>query len=240
MKKILEKYKNYAKSRATKYNCILGYSGGKDTTYTLWAMVRKYGMKPLVVTADHGFRLTKEAEWNLMEIPKMLDCDHLRFTPGNALRNALCHKGSEINGDFCWHCHNGVMTLTARLSKQWDVPLVVWGEPSAEYQTDGGTYTYADMEEPNKEHYERLAEVRPELMVPPGYELIDLLPMLWPEGEFELKAIYLGTFEPWDQREHVDIITKELGWKHFPVEGTYVDWDKVDCPSPFKVVLVEI
>jgi hypothetical protein len=54
--------------------------------------------------------------------------------------------------------------------------------------------------------------------------------MTWPEGEFPLKAIYLGNYEPWDQREHVEIITRELGWKHYPTEGTYVDWDKVDCP----------
>lgn len=231
LKDILQKFKEYARSRHNKYNCVVGYSGGKDTTYTLWAMVKKYGMSPLVVTSDHGFPLSPEAEWNLMEIPKLLDCDHLRLTPGNGLRNALCRRGSEINGDFCWHCHNGVATLTARISKQWDIPLVVWGEPTAEYQTEGA-YTYADLEEPNKEHYETiaLAEVKPEMMVPSGYELTDLLPMIWPEGEFELKAIYLGNFEPWDQREHVEIITRELGWKHREVEGTYVDWDKVDCP----------
>ena len=70
----------------------------------------------------------------------------------------------------------------------------------------------------------------PEIMVPPGYELIDLLPMMWPEEDFDLKAIYLGNFEPWDQRKHVEIITEELGWKHQKVEGTYVDWDKIDCP----------
>lgn len=228
---ILEKYRKYAKQRSNKYDCIVGYSGGKDTTYTLWAMVKKYKMKPLVVTADHGFRLSTKPEYNLMDIPKMLDCDHLRFIPGNGLRNALCRRGSEVNGDFCWHCHNGVATLTARISKQWDVPLVVWGEPTAAYGTDGA-YTYDDFEEPDKKHYQRmaLAEVTPEIMVPPGYELADLLPMIWPKGEFELKAIYLGNFEPWDQRKNVEIITRELGWKHQEMEGTYVDWDKVDCP----------
>jgi len=67
-------------------------------------------------------------------------------------------------------------------------------------------------------------------MVPPSYKLVDILPMTWPKGEFELKSIYLGNYELWNQREHVKIITRELGWKHHKVEGTYVDWDKVDCP----------
>ena len=88
------------------------------------------------------------------------------------------------------------------------------------------------MEEQNKEHYIKLFQLGlpPEMMVPPGYKLVDLIPMTWPEGNFELKAIYLGNFEPWKQREQVDIITRELGWKHRQTEGTYVDWDKVDCP----------
>ena len=231
LEEILQKYKEYAKGRGNKYDSIVGYSGGKDTAYTLWAAVKEYRMKPLVVTFDHGFPLSPEAEWNLMEIPKKLDCDHLRFTLGNRLRNALCRKASEVNGDFCWHCHNGVGALPARISKQWDIPLQIWGEPSAEYQTFGA-YKYEDIEEQDREHFEKIfqAGVTPEMVMPPGYELVALLPMTWPEGESPLKAIYLGNYEPWDQRGHVDIITRELGWKRSHVEGTYVDWDKVDCP----------
>jgi len=231
LREIFAKYKKRAKERNNKYDCLVGYSGGKDTTYTLWATVKKYGMKPLVLTFDHGFPLSPEAEWNLMEIPKKLDCDHIRFTLGNGLRNALCRKGSEINGDFCWHCHNGVGALPARISLQWDIPLQIWGEPSAKYQTFGA-YKYEDLEEQDKEHFKKVfqAGITPEIIKPDNYELRDLLPMSWPESEFPLKAIYLGNFEPWGQREHVEIITKELGWKHFKTEGTYVDWDKVDCP----------
>ena len=228
---ILDYYREYASTRANKYNCLVGYSGGKDTVYTLWAMVKKHHMKPLVVTFDHGFPLSPEGEWNLKEIPKILDCDHLTFALGNALRNGLCRRGSEINGDFCWHCHNGVGTFPARISQQWDIPLQVWGEPSAEYQT-ASAYRFADMEEQDKEHYEKVfqAGVTPRQVLPPGYALVDLLPVTWPEGDLSLKAIYLGNFEPWNQRENVEIITRELGWKRRQMEGSYVDWDKVDCP----------
>ena len=228
---ILNYYRKYAGSKNTKYNCLVGYSGGKDTAYTLWAMVKKYNMTPLVVTFDHGFPLSPEGEWNLMEIPKILNCDHLTFTLGNGLRNGLCRKGSEINGDFCWHCHNGIGTFPARISQQWDIPLQIWGEPSAEYQTTNA-YKLADLEEQDKEHYERTfqAGVTPQQVLPPGYNLAQLLPVSWPKGDVSLKAIYLGNFEPWNQRQQVDTITRELGWKHRQTEGSYVDWDKVDCP----------
>ena len=37
------------------YDCIVPFSGGKDSTYTLWALVVQHGLKPLVVCFDHGF-----------------------------------------------------------------------------------------------------------------------------------------------------------------------------------------
>ena len=37
------------------YDCIIPFSGGKDSTYTLWYLVTKYRIKPLVVQFDHGF-----------------------------------------------------------------------------------------------------------------------------------------------------------------------------------------
>ena len=88
------------------------------------------------------------------------------------------------------------------------------------------------MEEANNEHFEKMAqaEATTEAMVPESYERADLLPFSWAEGDFEVEAMYLGNYEPWNQREQVDIIMRELGWKHASIEGTYVDWDKVDCP----------
>ncbi len=236
---ILYEYKDRAKKTGNKYDCLVGYSGGKDTAYTLYAMVKKWDMRPLCVTWDHGFKLDQGAEYNLQEIPKILNVDHLRFTIGNDLRNALCRKASEVMGDFCWHCHNGVGAFPARVSKMFDVPLQIWGEPNS----DGGAlYGFDDKEEQNYEHYKQMFQggVTPEMVLPDGYEKRDLLPMQWPDEKFPLKAIYLGSYEPWDQNEHARIIEKELGWRPYPFKdfdpklirmcGNYRNWDKRDCP----------
>ncbi|NDE50444.1 MAG: N-acetyl sugar amidotransferase, partial [Actinobacteria bacterium] len=37
------------------YDCIIPFSGGKDSTYTLYFVVKELGLKPLVVSFDHGF-----------------------------------------------------------------------------------------------------------------------------------------------------------------------------------------
>ena len=38
------------------YDCIIPFSGGKDSTFTAHYLVKEFGVKPLIVTFDHGFR----------------------------------------------------------------------------------------------------------------------------------------------------------------------------------------
>ncbi len=38
-----------------KYDCIIGVSGGRDSTYTLWLAVKKWGLRPLAVHFNDGF-----------------------------------------------------------------------------------------------------------------------------------------------------------------------------------------
>ena len=51
---------------------IVGYSGGKDSTYQLWYIVRQLKMKPLVERFDHGF-YRPQLEDNNKRTFKLLD-----------------------------------------------------------------------------------------------------------------------------------------------------------------------
>ena len=44
------------------YDCIVPFSGGKDSTFTLYYLVKEYRLKPLVVQFDHGF-MRPNARW---------------------------------------------------------------------------------------------------------------------------------------------------------------------------------
>ena len=37
------------------YDCIVPFSGGKDSTFTLFYLVKEFNLKPLVVQFNHGF-----------------------------------------------------------------------------------------------------------------------------------------------------------------------------------------
>lgn len=61
------------------YDCIVPFSGGKDSTFQLWYVVKELGLKPLVVRFNHwGYRpLVQE---NNTRTFKKLGVDVLEFT----------------------------------------------------------------------------------------------------------------------------------------------------------------
>ena len=52
------------------YDCIVPYSGGKDSTFTLWYLVKKKKLKPLAVRFDHNFYRKTLEENNNRKISK--------------------------------------------------------------------------------------------------------------------------------------------------------------------------
>ena len=39
----------------SQYDCIVPFSGGKDSTFTLYYLIKEYNLKPLAVRFNHGF-----------------------------------------------------------------------------------------------------------------------------------------------------------------------------------------
>ena len=60
---VREMQENHGK---VEYDCILGYSGGKDSTALLDYLVNDLGLTPLAVTSDTGF-MTEIAKDNIRE-----------------------------------------------------------------------------------------------------------------------------------------------------------------------------
>lgn len=218
------------------YDCILPFSGGKDSTFQLWYVVKELGLKPLVVRFNHwGYRpLVQE---NNTRTFKKLGVDVLEFTANWQVVKKLMLAALKETGDFCWHCHTGVYAHTMQIAVKFNIPLVIWGEASSEY------LAYHDPKE-----LEVFDEKKFEEMIDLGidadrmYELLngevdkrDLMPFAFPSKEemqkLEAKAIYLGNYVKWHTKNQVAIIKKELGWKGQEVEGIppQYDYEKIEC-----------
>lgn len=218
------------------YDCIVPFSGGKDSTWTLYYLVKEYKVKPLVVQFDHGF-LRPNLRQNNERIFKKLGVDSLSFRPNWQIVKKLMLEALKRKGDFCWHCHTGIFAYPMQLAVKFKIPLVIWGEPSAEYTS---YYSYDQSEEVDERRFNRFINlgITAEDMVgmlDGSVSLRDLEPFRYPPLKdlraISYRSICLGSFIPWDVRNQVAIIKKELGWHGDKVEGvpSEYDYDKIEC-----------
>jgi N-acetyl sugar amidotransferase len=70
--KIVDKIKIKGKSR--KYDCVIGVSGGRDSTYLLYLAVKHWGLRPLAVHFNDGFDNPVAGE-NMIKAVKKLGVD---------------------------------------------------------------------------------------------------------------------------------------------------------------------
>jgi tRNA(Ile)-lysidine synthase TilS/MesJ len=70
------------------YDCIVAFSGGKDSSYTLTQLVKTYGLNCLAVTIDNGF-MAEQARLNCKTVTRALGVDHLIYTPASQFVNKM-------------------------------------------------------------------------------------------------------------------------------------------------------
>ncbi len=218
------------------YDCIVPFSGGKDSTWTLHYLVKEYGIKPLVVRFDHGFLRPNLAE-NTVQALRKLGVDFHHFTPNWKVVQKCMLQSFLEKGDFCWHCHTGIFAYPMQVAIKYNVPLIFWGEPSSEYTA---YFDYTQPEEVDEKRFNRYVNlgitaddmyVRLEGLV----DERDLKPFKYPPlkelRRIGYRSVCLGSYIPWDVKKQSQIITDELGWKGDQVENVPPDYsyEKIEC-----------
>ncbi len=223
------------------YDCIVPFSGGKDSTFTLWHLMRELDLKPLVVRFNHGFMRPTVIANNLRTF-RTLGVDVLDFTPNWQVVRKLMFEALRRRGDFCWHCHTGIFSYPMWVALEKRVPLVIWGEPSAEYSS---FYGYDEDEEVDERRFNTVVNlgINAEDMLGMLDETIsdypvtarDLKPYTYPPTHdlrrARLRSICLGSYIPWDVKGQVALIKDRLGWRGDEVEGVppEYDYEKIEC-----------
>jgi len=218
------------------YDCIVPFSGGKDSTFQAWYVVKELGLKPLIVRFDHWFYRPLVAENNTRTF-KLLGVDVLNFTPNWHVVRELMLEALIRRGDFCWHCHTGIYAYPMQVAIRYEIPLIMWGESLAEYQS---FYAYDEMEEVDEKRFNRAMNLG--MTADDMFEFLegrvsrrDLMPFAYPPRKeltrIGCRSICLGNYIKWDTRKQVDIIKRELGWKGQRVEGIpgEFDYEKIEC-----------
>ena len=218
------------------YDCIVPFSGGKDSTWALYYLVKEYGIKPLVVRFDHGF-MRPNLEENVKRTVRKLGVDIISFTPNWKVVQKLMLQSLLEKGDFCWHCHTGIFSYPMWIAIEKKVPLIFWGEPSAEYTA---YFSYGQNEQVDEKRFNRYVNLgisADDMFVRLGgaVDPRDLKPYSYPPLKdlraLNYRSVCLGSYIPWDAKRQSAVIQQELGWNGDQVENVPPDYtyEKIEC-----------
>jgi tRNA(Ile)-lysidine synthase TilS/MesJ len=118
------------------FDALMCYSGGKDSTYTLAILKRKYDLNVLAVSIDNGF-LPNQTFKNIRTVVEKLGIDHIFLKPrfGTLIKifrycaenEIYSPKTRERASTICTSCMAIIKYSTLRIALEKDIPFVVYG-----------------------------------------------------------------------------------------------------------------
>ncbi len=118
------------------YDVLMAYSGGKDSTFTLYLLKQKYGLNILALTFDNGF-ISPLALENIRRVVENLGVDHILMKPRFDWLKRIFIEGSrteiyppktlERASTICTSCMGLVKFISLKIALEKAIPFIAYG-----------------------------------------------------------------------------------------------------------------
>ncbi|MGW1776995.1 condensation domain-containing protein [Streptomyces sp. NPDC002104] len=112
-----------AEERGSDYDCLLLYSGGKDSSYVLYRLI-ELGLRVRTFTFDNGF-ISKTALRNVDTITSDLGIEHVTAT--HADQNKVFLQSLQQHKSVCNGCFRSLLDLSTQHAHDLGIPTIVTG-----------------------------------------------------------------------------------------------------------------
>jgi len=223
-----------AASRTTgPYDCVVAWSGGKDSSAIALRLKEELHLNPLLVTFSPLIP-TPEGEANRSLLLNM-GFDSIMVRPNQKVSRDLSRRFFIERGDPKVHWNAGVNAAPMRMALALRIPIVFYAEHGeSEY---GGRLLSSkhQMERDLVEVLEHQIGDDPANWADSRTSESDLFPYRYPDvDELSLvgvRALYFAYFFPWDVTENHKFVTERFpfeGNRRGRTYGTFTDYDSVD------------
>ncbi|MFX0199538.1 MAG: hypothetical protein ACFFCW_25740 [Candidatus Hodarchaeota archaeon] len=220
------------KDRNKDYDCMLGFSGGRDSTYLLYYLTKKLNLKVLAYSVDHGYvpeqtRLNMKRTTDILNVKLVVEKhNYLKKNLKHVISSWITRPSLPRIEMFCTGCKLGIENGTLNYAKKNKIPGVVWGETNFEYND----YRFNLMKiNPNAGTNSMILGVlscyvkNPKWLLSPTYlitQIKDYLYFFNVEKNFQKRG--LMRFDPllnnlrWVEKDVTSVIKNKLGWSRNP------------------------
>ena len=122
----IEQVKKKAAETNAPYDCVVGFSGGKDSSYIIYQMAKTYGMRVLAVTFQNGFH-TEYGRNNIENMLQKLDVDYMTVRLNEKDLRLYYSKCVSLMKNFCSVCFHFGNYFCHKIAGRFGIPLIVNG-----------------------------------------------------------------------------------------------------------------
>ena len=116
-------FEESARSKPSQYDCMMLYSGGKDSTYALCRLA-EMGLSVYAFTLDNGF-ISDGAKENIRKVTGQLGVE-VEFATTPAM-NAIFRDSLKRFSNVCNGCFKTIYTLAMKRARELGIPIIVTG-----------------------------------------------------------------------------------------------------------------
>ena len=231
LEKLVERIKNNTHDNNLAYDCIIPWSGGKDSSSIAIKLKDIYGLKPLLVRFN-ALIPTKVGIHNCNELLSY-GFDSIEIKPNFKISKLLSLRFLEERGNPKLHWDAAVSSALYRTALLTKIPFIFYAE-------HGETYYGGRILNKNSERirdYEEVIENQigdnPENWVESGLiNKNDLFPYIMPSAkelsEYKLEAHYFGYYEEWNVKNNYRFIASKIDFKTAERGRTYATFTNYD------------
>ncbi len=208
LKRLIKKIKD--SGRGNKYDCLVGVSGGVDSSYVAYTL-KKYGLSPLAVHMDNGWN-SKEAVENIKSVCSKLDIDYESYVLDwnkfkdiqlSVLKSSIPEV--EIPTDIA------ITGVLHKIASKYNIKYIIGGGNIATEGILPESWFYNPKDSKLLKSIQRKfgsVKIKPfpffDYKIEMYYKLIK-----------RIRIVYLLNYLPYSKDEAINVLQEELGWKDY-------------------------
>jgi N-acetyl sugar amidotransferase len=214
------------------YDCIVPWSGGKDSSFIAYKLKFDYNLNPLLVTFA-PILPTKVGHHNRNEMIK-LGFDHIYFTPDHIVSKQLSKRFFIERGNPKVHWDAGIKSLPIKTAIEKNIKLIVYAEHGESHY--GGLTLYKDSSKnlSLEDVLENNIGDNPLNWESDEISKNQLYPYILPDlnkSKNKFHALFFAYFHKWNVIENYNFIINKINFKTHPkgrTPGTFTNFDSLD------------
>tara|TARA_B110000014_G_C20089448_1_gene570194 strand:- start:286 stop:1368 length:1083 start_codon:yes stop_codon:yes gene_type:complete len=229
----LENILNKYRSKTTDHDCIVPWSGGKDSSYVAYQLKFKYKMNPLLVTFSPIIP-SSVGHHNRNELIK-LGFDHIMFKPNEKTSSYLSKRFLIERGNpkVAWDA--GVNAVPIKVAMEKKIKLIFYAEHGESHYGGKILSEKSEMLRNLDEILEHQIGDDPINWLDHKITKKDIIPYLMPNKKQleknNIQAYYFAYFDDWNVKKNYEFIKNKINFKNHEENrspGTFTNYDSLD------------